>query len=174
MRAERSSRASSLVGFTLVELIAVIVVLAILAGVAVPRYFDFAQRARVSSAYATLQGMKQALVQYEVDHGRLAPGAADEELHHAALQGLPALVARLPANAFGPAYPLGGTGFTWWRSTTGGGLTIWEPAHVREVDMGRLNDLYRGANGSVEGLDFDQGAAPDSIARVSVYWSYAP
>ena len=36
--------------FTLIELIAVIVVLAILAGVAIPKYFDYAQNAKISSS----------------------------------------------------------------------------------------------------------------------------
>ena len=36
-------------GFTLIELIAVVVILASLAGVALPRYFDYAARARESA-----------------------------------------------------------------------------------------------------------------------------
>jgi prepilin-type N-terminal cleavage/methylation domain-containing protein len=44
-------------GFTLVELIAVIVVLAVLAAVAVPRYFDYRERAMASQA----MGMRKAL-----------------------------------------------------------------------------------------------------------------
>lgn len=37
-------------GFTLIELIAVIVVLAVLAGVALPKYFDYTDQAKVSAA----------------------------------------------------------------------------------------------------------------------------
>jgi prepilin-type N-terminal cleavage/methylation domain-containing protein len=47
--------------FTLIELIAVIVVLAILAGVAVPRYFDYTARARTSSIQATLGNVRSAI-----------------------------------------------------------------------------------------------------------------
>jgi prepilin-type N-terminal cleavage/methylation domain-containing protein len=56
-------------GFTLVELITVIVVLAILAGVAVPRYIDYSSRARVAVALSTLKVMYRGCVAYEVDVG---------------------------------------------------------------------------------------------------------
>lgn len=48
-------------GFTLIELIAVIVVLAILAGVAVPRYFDYTDRARTSAVQGTLGNVRSAI-----------------------------------------------------------------------------------------------------------------
>lgn len=47
--------------FTLIELIAVIVVLAILAGVAVPRYFDHADRAKDSADEAAISAIQSAL-----------------------------------------------------------------------------------------------------------------
>ncbi|MEL7474243.1 MAG: prepilin-type N-terminal cleavage/methylation domain-containing protein [Planctomycetota bacterium] len=50
--------------FTLIELIAVIIVLAILAGVAVPRYFDYADRARESSAKGILGGVRSGVASY--------------------------------------------------------------------------------------------------------------
>jgi prepilin-type N-terminal cleavage/methylation domain-containing protein len=55
--------------FTLVELIAVIVVLAILAGVAIPRYFDYASRAREASSIATMKVMLRGCFAYETDVG---------------------------------------------------------------------------------------------------------
>jgi len=51
-------------GFTLIELIAVIVVLAILAGVALPKYFDYAANAKVSSCKGTLGGVREAIANY--------------------------------------------------------------------------------------------------------------
>jgi prepilin-type N-terminal cleavage/methylation domain-containing protein len=50
--------------FTLVELVAVIVVLAVLAGVAVPKYFDHTNRAKTSAALGALGGMRTAINTY--------------------------------------------------------------------------------------------------------------
>lgn len=50
--------------FTLVELIVVIVVLAILSGVAIPKYFDYAARARESACKATLGAVRSAVANY--------------------------------------------------------------------------------------------------------------
>lgn len=47
--------------FTLIELIAVIIVLAILAGVAVPRYFDYTDRARTSAVQGTVGNVRSAI-----------------------------------------------------------------------------------------------------------------
>lgn len=51
-------------GFTLIELIAVIVVLAVLAGVALPKYFDYAARAKMSSVKGTLGGVRAAIANF--------------------------------------------------------------------------------------------------------------
>ena len=50
--------------FTLIELIVVIVVLAILSGVAIPRYFDYAARARESACKGTLGAVRAAVANY--------------------------------------------------------------------------------------------------------------
>lgn len=59
--------------FTLVELIAVIVVLAILAGVAVPKYFQYAARARAAAVEGSLKVMQRALLAYNRDTGAWPP-----------------------------------------------------------------------------------------------------
>lgn len=51
-------------GFTLIELIAVIVVLAILAGVALPKYFDYSAEARESATKGTLGGVRAAIANF--------------------------------------------------------------------------------------------------------------
>ena len=51
-------------GFTLIELIAVIVVLAILAGVAIPKYFDYSADAKKSAVKGTLGGMRAGIANF--------------------------------------------------------------------------------------------------------------
>lgn len=50
--------------FTLIELIAVIVVLAILSGIAIPKYFDYAQKAKESAAKGALGGMRSSIANF--------------------------------------------------------------------------------------------------------------
>ncbi len=50
--------------FTLIELIAVIVVLAILSGIAIPKYFDYAANAKASSCKGTLGGVRSAIANF--------------------------------------------------------------------------------------------------------------
>ena len=51
-------------GFTLIELIAVVVILAILAGVALPRYFDYAAQAKSAATKGTLGGCRAGIANY--------------------------------------------------------------------------------------------------------------
>jgi prepilin-type N-terminal cleavage/methylation domain-containing protein len=60
-------------GFTLVELIAVIVVLAVLAAVAVPRYFDFSERAASSRIAGDFRVISRAFIQYNMNTGTWPP-----------------------------------------------------------------------------------------------------
>jgi prepilin-type N-terminal cleavage/methylation domain-containing protein len=50
--------------FTLIELIAVIVVLAILSGVAIPKYFDYAAKAKESACRGVLGGVRSAVANF--------------------------------------------------------------------------------------------------------------
>ena len=62
-------------GFTLIELIAVIVILAILAGVALPRYFDYAAQAKVASAQGTLGGVRSGIANFLANEAITSPPA---------------------------------------------------------------------------------------------------
>ena len=53
--------------FTLIELIAVMVVLAVLAGVAIPKYFDYSDRARSSALQGALGGIRTGIANFYAD-----------------------------------------------------------------------------------------------------------
>lgn len=53
--------------FTLVELIVVIVVLAILSGVAIPKYFDYAQKAKESACKGTLGAVRSGIANFHAN-----------------------------------------------------------------------------------------------------------
>lgn len=55
--------------FTLIELVAVIIVLAILSAVVVPKYVDHSQRARVAVVANEFRTIRQALINYNRDNG---------------------------------------------------------------------------------------------------------
>ncbi len=54
-------------GFTLIELIAVVVILAILAGVALPTYFDHQAKARESATKGVLGGTRAGIAMFYAD-----------------------------------------------------------------------------------------------------------
>jgi prepilin-type N-terminal cleavage/methylation domain-containing protein len=53
--------------FTLIELIAVMVVLAVLAGIAIPKYFDYADRAKSASLQGSLGGVRTGVANFYAD-----------------------------------------------------------------------------------------------------------
>ena len=55
-------------GFTLIELMVTIVIVAILAAIALPSYTDYIRRSRLSDAFQTLNGMGLKMEQYFQDN----------------------------------------------------------------------------------------------------------
>ena len=71
MNAQRTRRASSLTGFTLVEVMVVIIIIGILAGMLVPRLAGRTQEAKVARAQSDIRGqISLALDLFEQDVGR--------------------------------------------------------------------------------------------------------
>ena len=60
MRSMSGSRA----GFTLIELMAVVLILAILAGVALPKFFDYQTQAREAGCKGTLGGVRAGIANF--------------------------------------------------------------------------------------------------------------
>jgi general secretion pathway protein G len=58
-------------GFTLLELLVVVVIVGLLAGLVVPRYFDTLEKSKSKIARAQLDAFEKALEQYRLDVGSL-------------------------------------------------------------------------------------------------------
>ncbi len=78
-------------GFTLVELMIVIVIIGILAAIAIPRFIGAQDRARISAAKAQLNSLRQALALYEMDHSAYPTSTTDWDALVADLSGYVAL-----------------------------------------------------------------------------------
>jgi type IV pilus assembly protein PilA len=62
-------------GFTLIELMIVVAIIAILAAIAISQYQDYVIRAQVSEAASLAEGAKTAVAEFYTNHGRF-PAAA--------------------------------------------------------------------------------------------------
>lgn len=81
---DAAQRAVAQRGFTLLELLVVIVIIGLLAGLVAPRYFDQVSKSNTKIARAQIDALEKALDQYRLDVGR----------YPTTEQGLPALVSR--------------------------------------------------------------------------------
>ncbi len=74
MTKARRQTASS--GFTLIELVTVVVIIGILAAIAIPKYSSMKNRARVASMVSDLRNLTTAQEGYFHDHTAYAPSAS--------------------------------------------------------------------------------------------------
>lgn len=110
-------RPRSTQAFTLVELIVIIVVLAILAGAAIPRYYDYSQKAKVTATAATWKMMTHALNQYMMmNNDATPPNVQDAQMP-------PQLVPYFINEDFKKTPPIGGMwDYDEWSGYNGGGV----------------------------------------------------
>ena len=69
------SRINTRMGFTLIELMAVVLILAILAGVALPRFFNYQNEAREAATKGTLGGVRAGVANFYAN-GAVTTGTA--------------------------------------------------------------------------------------------------
>jgi len=69
----REHRTQARRGFTLLELMVVVMILVVLAGVAVPTYMHYQEEAKVKAAYANCETLAKAAQAYQVENGVFPP-----------------------------------------------------------------------------------------------------
>jgi general secretion pathway protein G len=84
----RPGRAARPHGFTLIELIVVMAIVALLVSIAAPRYFRSIERARENSLRTSLNVMRDAIDQFDADKGRY-PESLDELVEARYLRAVP-------------------------------------------------------------------------------------
>lgn len=75
-------------GFTLIELIVVMAIVALLVAIATPRYFAYLERSKEAVLRADLAVMRDALDKFYGDHGRF-PDSLDELVKRRYLRAVP-------------------------------------------------------------------------------------
>src|SRR6266436_3481625 len=96
-------------GFTLLELLVVMVIIGLLAGFVAPRYFSQVGKSRVKAAKAQIDALDKAIEQFRLDVGRLPSSEEGLAALNAAPQGIanwegPYLKKDVPQDPWGHPY----------------------------------------------------------------------
>jgi len=75
-------------GFTLVEILIVVVILGILAAIVIPQFTDASEQAKESSLVSDLQTMRSQIELYKIQHNSVVPGAGGSATIEQAITGL--------------------------------------------------------------------------------------
>jgi general secretion pathway protein G len=70
-------------GFTLVEILIVVVILGILAAIVIPQFTDASEQAKESSLVSDLQTMRSQIELYKIQHGGHLPGEGGATIEEA-------------------------------------------------------------------------------------------
>jgi general secretion pathway protein G len=102
-------RRSDARGFTLLELLVVMVIIGLLAGFVAPRYFAQVGKSRIKAAKAQIDALDKAIEQFRLDVGRLPTTEEGLAALNAAPQGMtnwggPYLKKDVPLDPWGHAY----------------------------------------------------------------------
>ena len=73
-------------GFTLMELIIVVIIVAILAAIGLPQFFKVAERGRAAEGVSALGALKNAQIRYAAEHGRTTNSLNDLDYESTALK----------------------------------------------------------------------------------------
>jgi len=144
-------------GFTLIELVIIIILLGVLAAIAIPRYVDLRDQAVRASAQGTLDAGRAA-VQLDFADQILNTGAYDAKLGDGTTAGLTFVAGDIldieNELASSPNYPPNGpynnpasSGFRWWMVTQGTATPALPPVIDGGIDLTcAAGDAWAGAN----------------------------
>jgi general secretion pathway protein G len=137
-------------GFTLVEILIVVVILGILAAIVIPQFTDASEQAKESSLVSDLQTMRSQIELFKIQHNGLVPGAGGGTTPEGALTGL--------TDVTGAAAALPGTG-------------VYGP-YVQKLPKNQFTD-GRGINGPCEADGSAQGWTLDVTPASATYGYFA-